>query len=119
MFSYQGTRRARMSLIALGLAIGGLVLMVLTHRKLRGERRAFVHGTAVRGRVIRREQDRSLSRSWRHPWKVGWELVVDGRRYEGAITHMDKAVLEGAIPSNDVVLLYDPRRPETNTVYIE
>lgn len=103
----------------LGIAIGGLVLVVLSYRRHRAQVRVFVHGAAVRGRVIRRGEDETLRRSWRHPWKVGWELVVDGRRYEGAITHMDRAMLEAAIPTDEVVVLYDPRRPETNIVYIE
>ena len=97
----------------------GLALALHAHRSNRREIRAFVQGMAVRGRVVRREEDRSTRENRRHPWRVVWEFEVDGRRYEGSLSHMDKATLEGAIPTDEIVVLCDPRRPRTNTVYIE
>jgi hypothetical protein len=97
--------------------IVGLVLVLGAWRSNRREIRAFVHGTAVRGRVVSRDR-RGMRVNRRRPWVVRWELEVEGRRYEGSISHMDEATLQAAIPTDDVVVLYDPRRPAVNTVYI-
>jgi hypothetical protein len=97
----------------------GVVLSVVAWRSNRREVRAFVHGKAVRGRVFERREDRRTRYKRRYPWRVGWEFTVEGQRYTGALSHMDRAVLEAAIPTDAVVVLYDPKRPATNTVYIE
>lgn len=98
--------------------IVGSVLALVAVRSNRRESRAFVHGTAVRGRVVRREEDPNTRMNRRRPWIVGWEFEVDGQRYEGSLSHMDKAELERAIPTDDVVVLYDPERPGANTAYV-
>lgn len=74
---------------------------------------------ALSRHVERGDREGVMTQNRRHPWLVGWELVVDGQRYEGNPTHMSRAELEGAIPGSDVVVLYYPAQPETNTVYIE
>lgn len=98
--------------------IVGAVVAFVAVRSNRRESWAFVHGTAVRGRVVRREEDRHSRMNRRRPWIVGWEFEVDGQRYEGSLSHMDKAELERAIPTDEVVVLYDPERPGANTAYV-
>lgn len=105
-------------LFCLSPLIGG-VLVLVAWRSNRREIRAFVHGKAVRGRVFERREDRRARYNRRYPWRVGWEFTVEGQRYTGALSHMDKAVLEGAIARDDLVVLYDPERPAVNTVYVE
>jgi hypothetical protein len=99
--------------------IVGSVLVFVAVRSNRRESRAFVHGKAVRGRVVRREEDRNTRMNRRRPWIVGWEFEVDGQRYEGSLSNMDKAELERGIPTSEVVVLYDPERPRVNTAYVE
>lgn len=97
----------------------GLVITLVVHRWNRREIRAFVHGAATRGRVVRREHAGSLAIDKKRPWRVGWEFEVGGQRYRGEISSLDQEALEAAIPTDDVVVLFDPRRPERNTVYVE
>jgi hypothetical protein len=97
----------------------GAVLVLVAWRSNRREIQAFVHGKAVRGRVFERREDRRVRYRYRYAWRVGWEFTVEGQRHTGSLSHMDKAVLEAAIPGDDVVVLYDPRRPATNTLYLE
>lgn len=117
----EGTTYATMGYLGLLFLIHpvvGAVLAFVAVRSNRREIRAFVHGTATHGRVVRREEDRSTRMNRRRPWRVVWAFEVDGRRYEGSLSHMDRAELDRAIPTDAVVVLYDPARPQVSTVYV-
>lgn len=97
----------------------GVVFTLLAFLSNRREIRAFVHGRAVRGRVVRRGEDRSARQNKKHPWLVEWQFEVAGQVYQGSLSHMNKALLQSAFPSDDIIVLYDPQNPKVNTALVE
>ena len=95
----------------------------VTFHAVRSNRRqshAYRHGRATKGLVTSRTVDTTVSSNRRHPMRVRWEFQVDGVRHEGELSHFDHALILGAVPVDEVVVLYDPRAPgKSNTLFID
>lgn len=99
-------------------AVGGGLLFAAV-RSNRREIRAYRRGLPTQGLVVKKGYDTSTKINGRHPFEVVWELQVDGQTYKGSLSHMNRELLERAIPSNEITVLYDPADPSANTVWIE
>jgi hypothetical protein len=99
-------------------AVVGLFMLLGAVRSNRREIRAFVHGTAIEADVVERGVDRRVKVNGRHPRLVRWRFEVAGRVHDGTFTHMDEAVIREVAPGDRVAVLYDPRNPRVNTLWI-
>ena len=88
-------------------------------RSNRREIRAFRDGVPGRGLVTKRAEDTSTTVNGRHPFEIHWEFQVDGVTYKGKLSHMERFKIESAFPEDEVTVLYDPRDPKINTVWLE
>lgn len=87
-------------------------------RSNRREIRAFVHGKPVAARVLSRGLDRSVKVNGQSPTKITWQFEVNGASYTGDISHMNPSALGDLMRGHAVPVLYDPRNPKINTVYV-
>lgn len=97
----------------------GAALLFAAVRSNRREMRAYRNGLPAQGLVIKKGDDETTTVNGKHPFEVVWEFQVDGRTYKGRISHMNRELLERAIPGNEVTALYDPADPSANTVWLE
>jgi hypothetical protein len=79
--------------------------------------RAYRLGRAVRGLVRSRGRDPSVSSNGENPTKIVWEFQVDGRPYEGELSSFEHGLLLHVVPTDEVVVVYDPAEPRHNTLY--
>jgi hypothetical protein len=79
--------------------------------------RAYRHGRAVRGLVRSRGEDETVSSNGEHPTKIVWEFQVDGVPYQGELSSFEHALLREVVPTDEVVVVYDPALPKHNTLY--
>jgi hypothetical protein len=99
-------------------ALVGLPLFVSAWRSNAREIRAFKYGTSTVGRVVEFGHDYSVKVNGRHPTRLIWEFDVDGKTFNGSLTHMDARVLRPLVAGNKVPVLYDKNNPKANTVYV-
>jgi Predicted membrane protein len=79
--------------------------------------RAYRSGRAVRGLVRSRGVDETVSSNGEHPTKIVWEFQVDGRPYQGELSSFEHMMLRQVVPTDEVVVVYDPAEPKHNTLY--
>jgi hypothetical protein len=117
-----GTTSSKMGMFVLLFfifpAIGGGMLLAAVRSNWR-EIRAFRDGIAVKGLVKKRAYDHTTKVNGKNPFEVAWEFQVDGTTYTGRLSHMDRMILERALPDEEVTVLYDPKDPKVNTVWLE
>ena len=104
-------------LFPLLFALVGLPMALLARRSNQREIRAFTRGEPVLGRLLSFDLNRAVRINKRHPWELRWEFHVNGQRYTGSLSSMDRAVLEPYAVEAPVVL-YDPAAPAVNTLWI-
>lgn len=97
----------------------GMGLVFFAVRSNQREVRAFRRGLPATGLVIKKGEDTTTSVNDRHPFEVVWQFQVDGITYQGSLSNMDRALLERAVPGNEVTVLYDPRDPKVNTIWVD
>jgi hypothetical protein len=85
----------------------------------RREKRAYRDGLPIDGKVVRSEQDTSTAINEKHPWIIRWEFSVDGKPYEGELTHMNHALLQAFKVGSAVTVLYLREDPKVNTLYLD
>jgi hypothetical protein len=118
----KGTTSAKMGFAGVFIFIFPLVGAALfgwAVRSNRRETRAFRDGVATKGLVIKRGEDTTTEINDKHPFEVVWEFHVDGTNYKGKLAHMSREILQRAVPSDEVTVLYDPRDPQANTIWFE
>jgi hypothetical protein len=96
----------------------GAVFAFGAWRSNRREIQAFTHGRPIAARVTYAGADMSVTVNGSHPLKVEWQFEIDGKSYTGAISSMSAADLGGLVNAKDVAVLYDPRDPKVNTVWV-
>lgn len=79
--------------------------------------RAYRFGRAVRGLVRSRGVDETVRSNGEHPTKIVWEFQVDGRPYQGELSSFEHMLLREVVPTDEVVVVYDPSEPRHNTLY--
>lgn len=97
----------------------GLSLLVFTVRANRREIRAFREGTPAWAKVTFAGPDTSTRMNGQNPWKVAWELTVDGKCYQGSLSSMNRAALGELLEARQLVVLYLPENPAINTAWVE
>ncbi|MFO0758970.1 MAG: hypothetical protein U0359_20930 [Byssovorax sp.] len=97
--------------------VGGL-LAFTTIRENRREIRAFRLGKPIIAQVTFQGLDRSTKSNGRHPYKIDWQFLVGPTVYKGSISHMERNAISDLAVGNQILVLYDPGRPATNTVYV-
>jgi hypothetical protein len=95
----------------------GISLLLVTIIGSRRRRRVFTNGSPVLAKVVSAELDRMVRINRRHPFKVSWGFEHKGARYQGSLSAMDG--LQHIAQGQEVVVLFDPERPATNTLYLE
>ena len=116
-----GTTRATMGYTPIFVVIFPVVGAVLAFgawRSNRREIRAFSRGAPVLARITFRGADMSVTVNHRHPFKIVWEFQVGGRPYSGSFSTMQRGELGGIEQSEQLAVLYDPRDPSVNTLWI-
>ncbi|OIP30663.1 MAG: hypothetical protein AUK47_24560 [Deltaproteobacteria bacterium CG2_30_63_29] len=98
--------------------VAGVVCLFLSIRSNRREIRAYREGQPIMARVTFRGEDLTASSNGRHPFLVKWTFTVSQQRYEGSLSHMDRAMLGELLDANQVPVLYLPENPLVNTVYV-
>ncbi len=97
----------------------GAAMIVRVVRANRREVRAFTLGRPVLARVTFRGQDESTVLNGRHPFMIRWEFRgPSGEVVEGSLTSMTLLELEAFGQADEVVVLYDPADPRSNTLYV-
>lgn len=99
-------------------AFVGAPLFISAWRSNAREIRAFTHGASTVGRVVEFGPDYSVRVNGRHPTRLRWEFDVDGKTYNGSLTHMDGHVLRPLVAGTRVPVLYDKNDPRANTLYV-
>lgn len=98
--------------------LGGLLLNHAI-RSNRREIRAFVHGRPVLARVTFRGLDHSTTVNGRHPFVMRWEFRTDtGATVHGSISSMVLQDIKAFGEAEQVVVLFDPADPKSNTLYV-
>jgi hypothetical protein len=97
--------------------IGGVILFFAI-RSNRREIRAFVHGVPALAKVISVGEDGSTEINGKHPLVVAYEFRVGDEVYAGSLSSMKHLELEEFLDAEEVVVLYDPQRPQINTLYL-
>jgi hypothetical protein len=118
----KGTKSAvagSFSIFSFLFPIIGAAMLGWAIRSNRREIRAFREGVPTKGLVIKRGEDTTTEINGKHPFEVHWEFQVDGTTYKGKLSNMNRAILQQALPEEEVLVLYDPKNPAVNTVWIE
>lgn len=118
----QGTTRTKLGLSALFIflfPLVGLGMFGAAYRSNRREIRAFRDGSATKGLIVKRGLDHSTEINGKNPFEIVWEFQIDGTNYKGKLSNMHAEMLNRAFPEEEVTVLYDPRDPKVNTVWIE
>ena len=116
-----GTRNSvfgPLALLTLIFPLLGGLLLFFAIRSNRREIRAFVHGVPTLAKVVSVGEDGSTSIHGKHPFVVSYEFKVDGEAYAGSLSSMLHLDLEEFLAADEVVALYDPQRPQINTLYV-
>jgi hypothetical protein len=106
------------ALFALLFPLIGVASVVAGVRSNRRAVRAFTHGTPIRARVSFRGPDHSVRINGRNPYKVAWKFQVNGREYSGSLSHMSRSAPDELLEAEELIVLYDPQDPRSNTVWI-
>jgi hypothetical protein len=117
----RGTTYSSMGLVGLVFLILpslGAIIALLAIRSNRRARRAFTIGRAITARVTYSGLDGSVRINGRNPWRIAWELTVDGRVYTGSVSSMRQDLIADLMPAKELVVLYDPENPRINTAYV-
>lgn len=118
----QGTTATKMGLGMLMFFLFPLIgagMFGWAYRSNRREIRAFRDGIAARGLIVKRGFDQSTEINGENPFEIVWEFQIDGTNYKGKLSHMDASIINRAFPDDEVTVLYDPRNPKINTVWVE
>ena len=118
----QGTTATKMGLGMLMFFLFPLIgagMFGWAYRSNRHEIRAFRDGIAARGLIVKRGFDQSTEINGANPFEIVWEFQIDGTNYKGKLSHMDASIINRAFPDDEVTVLYDPRNPKINTVWVE
>lgn len=118
----KGTKSSKMgyaALFAFIFPIIGAAMLFYVIRANRREIRAFREGVAIKGLVVKRGEDTTTEINGKHPYEIIWEFYVDGKAYKGKLSNMNAMILQRALPDDEVTVLYDPKSPVVNTVWIE
>jgi hypothetical protein len=97
---------------AAGLALLGWAVSIN-----RAQVRAYRDGVATRGLVVSRAHDTSVRSNGRSPLKIVWEFHVDGVPHRGELSSFEELMLRQVVPTDEVVVVYDPKDPKRNTLY--
>jgi hypothetical protein len=108
-------------LFALVFPLVGGVLFVTAVRSNRREIRAFSQGTPAVARVTSAGYDHSVKVNGSHPFVVRWEFQAEGGSFTGSLSSMSRDALEEVTGRNpaEVVVLYLPGDPATNTLWVD
>jgi hypothetical protein len=97
--------------------IGGTILFFVI-RSNRREIRAFRFGVPILARVVFKGRDHSVKINGQSPFEIRWEFRVDGEVYSGSLSSMSLLEMEDLMAQDELPVLYDPDKPQVNTVYI-
>ena len=118
----EGTTSSKMGMSVVFLFLFPLIggaLFGWAVRSNRREIRAFRDGVSIKGLVVKRGPDETTEINGKNPHEVVWEFQVDGTNYKGKLSHMNPVILNRALPDSEVTVLYDPKDPHVNTVWID
>ena len=116
-----GTTRSSTGYVTLFVLIFPLVggsLAFSAYRENQREIRAFIHGTPTLARVTFQGADTTAKVNGRHPYKIEWQLQVGPSVYKGSLSHMEPGAIADLAAGGQILVLYDPENPGTNTVYV-
>lgn len=97
--------------------IGGLIVHYAV-RSNRREIRAFTYGRPVLARVTFRGLDHSTKVNGRHPFLMRWEFRTEAGVFQGSITSLKLLDIKAFGDAEQIVILYDPADPRSNTLYV-
>jgi len=96
----------------------GALLARSAVRSNRKEIRAFTQGLPAMARVTFRGHDSSVTVNGRHPFLMRWEFQAGGGVFQGSISSMKLQDIKPFGDAAQVVVLYDPADPGSNTLFV-
>ena len=97
----------------------GITLLFVPLRGYARRRAAFVHGVPALGVVRSFGLDRTVRINGRNPTKLAWTFADPrGRSFQGAISALEPGVLGERSVGDAIVVLYDPKNPKVNTLWV-
>jgi hypothetical protein len=107
-------------LIVMGLPFSffGLRFLGGTFLEMHRRRRAYTYGIPITATVLSAGEDLSTSISYVNPFKVTWEFEVNGKRYQGDFSSMNKAELADLITSKQLLVVYLSTQPAHHALYL-
>lgn len=106
------------SALLLLLPAVGALLTARAVRSNRREIRAYTHGTPVLADVTYAGDDTAVEINHRHPYLVRWSFTAGGAQFTGSLSALDSPALRELGSHRQVVVLYVPEDPASNTLWI-
>ncbi len=100
------------AILGCGMVVSGIV-------RSRQRRRTFTGGTPTIGWIVSFGVDRRSSSRDRGPTVLAWAFDGPGGRFTGSISTFKPQLLGEQRVGGPVVVLYDPKNPRVNTLWVE
>jgi hypothetical protein len=113
---------AKIELSPLVFPIGGFLMLVVGFLGHRRRRRAFTHGTPALGWIVSFGRDPRAStetRDGRRPTVLTWAFHGPGGQLGGSVSSLDRGLFGERHIGAPVIVLFDPKHPEVNTLWVE
>jgi hypothetical protein len=106
---------------ALPLIFPAIGLMLIAGAKVaQGSRdQVFRNGSAAAGKVIFSGPDSRVRINGCNPFQLRYQFSTDQGVFTGSVSSMNMTVLQALPKDGQVPVLYDPRNPRRNTLYVE
>ncbi len=106
-------------MLFLAIPLLGAISLLAAYRSNRNKIRPFRDGIVTKGRIVKRGEYTAFAVKGYPVFEIVWEFQIDGTNYKGKLSHMDASIINRAFPDDEVTVLYDPRNPKINTVWVE
>lgn len=94
----------------------GVIGLIMRGQEMKNIVLVLQHGLPLRGEITGIEENQMVSVNNRHPWKISYQFMLDGRMFEG-----EKSTLNIPSPTHQpgrtVCVLFLKDKPEINTIY--
>ncbi len=97
----------------------GLSFLIWVLRRRHGRVRVFTLGVATPGTLVYKGINRRIRINGGHPEMLRWEFSVEGVAYQGSISSMNPQDFAGLAAQDRVIVLYGPRNPANNILYVD
>ena len=94
----------------------GVIGLIMRGQEIKNIVLVLQVGLPVRGEITNLEENLTISVNNRHPWKISYQFMLDGRLLESEKSTLNKPSPTHQ-PGRTVCVLYLQDKPEINTIY--